>query len=91
MTDPPLHEMIGTVHVVDDDPGVRDSLAWLLQAASYRVCTYDSAESFLKQALQHVDAAPVACLIADVRMPGISGLELQRRLAAPWRRSSIGS
>jgi len=73
-----LSDAVGTVYVVDDDPAVRDSLAWLLKAASYRVCTYDSAEQFLRQA----DPAPIACLIADVRMPGLSGLELQQRLAA---------
>jgi len=73
-----LEDAVGTVHIVDDDPGVRDSLAWLLKAASYRVCTYDSAEQFLRRA----DPAPIACLIADVRMPGLTGLELQQRLAA---------
>ena len=66
----------GTVYVVDDDEGVRDSLQWLLEGKDYRVRCYDSAETFLGR----YDPREVACLIVDIRMGGMSGLELQDRL-----------
>ena len=66
----------GTVYVVDDDEGVRDSLQWLLEGKDYRVRCYDSAETFLSR----YDAREVACLIVDIRMGGMTGLELQDRL-----------
>ena len=66
----------GTVYVVDDDEAVRDSLQWLLEGKDYRVKCFDSAESFLAR----FDPREVACLIADIRMDGMSGLELQDRL-----------
>jgi FixJ family two-component response regulator len=66
----------GTVYVVDDDEAVRDSLQWLLEGKDYRVKCFDSAESFLSR----FDPREVACLIADIRMDGMSGLELQDRL-----------
>ena len=64
------------IYVVDDDEAVRDSLSVLLEARGYTVRTFPSAIEFL-------DAAPtlrLGCLIADIRMPGIDGLELQQRL-----------
>ena len=66
----------GTVYVVDDDEAVRDSLQWLLEGKGYRVRCFDSAESFLSR----YDPREVACLLVDIRLPGISGLELQDRL-----------
>ena len=66
----------GTVYVVDDDEGVRDSLQWLLEGKDYRVRCFDSAETFLSR----YDAREVACLIVDIRMGGMTGLELQDRL-----------
>ena len=66
------------VYVVDDDPAVRDSLSLLLSLHGYRTATFASAESFL--AALSPDWA--GCLIADIRMPGMSGLDLQRELAA---------
>ena len=66
----------GTVYVVDDDEAVRDSLQWLLEGKDYRVRCFDSAESFLSR----YDAREVACLIVDIRMGGMNGLELQNRL-----------
>jgi FixJ family two-component response regulator len=66
----------GTVYVVDDDEGVRDSLQWLLEGKDYRVRCYDSAETFLSR----YDPREVACLIVDIRMGGMTGLELQSRL-----------
>jgi two-component system response regulator FixJ len=64
------------VHVIDDDEAIRQSLAFLLQAAKLEVKTYSTAMAFL-------DALPDAasgCVITDVRMPGMSGVELLRRL-----------
>ena len=66
----------GTVYVVDDDEAVRDSLQWMLEGKDYRVRCFDSAESFLNR----YDPREVACLIIDIRMSGMTGLELQSRL-----------
>ena len=66
----------GTVYVVDDDEAVRDSLQWLLEGKDYRVRCYDSAETFLAR----YDQREVACLIVDIRMSGMTGLELQDKL-----------
>lgn len=66
----------GTVYVVDDDEAVRDSLQWLLEGKDYRVRCFESAESFLAR----YDEQEVACLIVDIRMPEMTGLELQARL-----------
>jgi two-component system response regulator FixJ len=67
-----------TIHVIDDDDAVRESLAFLLETADLNVRTYDSAVSFLEQT---PSIAP-GCIITDVRMPGMSGLELVRALSA---------
>jgi RNA polymerase sigma factor (sigma-70 family) len=65
------------VYVVEDDPSVRDSLSLLLQLRGFATAAFDSAEAFLQS-----DAFErPACVLADVRLPGMSGLELQRRLA----------
>ena len=66
----------GTVYVVDDDEAVRDSIQWLLEGKEYRVRCFESAESFLSR----YDTREVACLIVDVRMGGMTGMELQSRL-----------
>lgn len=76
MSSQPLHAE--TVFVVDDDEAVRDSLRWLLEANSYNVQCFASAEAFLES----YQAAQVGCLILDVRMQGMSGLELQEKLLA---------
>ena len=67
------------VYVVDDDEAVRDSLTWLLESNGYVVRCHASAERFL-QSLQSTDKSTISCAILDVRMPGMSGLELQERL-----------
>ena len=64
------------VHVIDDDEAVRDSLAFLLKTARLDVRTYDSAMAFLAS-LPNIDSG---CIITDVRMPEISGVDLLRRL-----------
>jgi two-component system, LuxR family, response regulator FixJ len=66
------------VHIVDDDPAVRDSLAMLLQSAGMGVRVYDSAVALLSVASK-LDAG---CVLTDVRMPEIDGLTLQRQLVA---------
>lgn len=65
-----------TVYIVDDDEAVRDSLRWLLEANNYRVRAFPSGESFLTE----YDEKRPGVLIVDVRMPGMSGLELQEQL-----------
>ncbi len=67
----------GLVYVVDDDEAVRDSMRWLLEANGFRVSTFASAEEFLARVSE---PEPVACLLLDVRMPGMSGLELHDEL-----------
>ncbi len=64
------------VHVIDDDEAVRDSLAFLFESAGLSVRSYDSAESFLDVA----ERLRAGCVLTDVRMPGMDGLTLQRRL-----------
>ena len=64
------------VHVIDDDDAARDSLAFLLDTAGFRVRTYESAVVFLGE-LARVEPG---CIISDVRMPEITGIELLRRL-----------
>ena len=66
------------VAIVDDDHSMRDALQGLLKAVGLPSLTFASAEEFLKSGQQHW----TACLITDIRMPGISGLELQARLNA---------
>jgi len=67
-----------TVHVVDDDPDMRDSLRWLLKTVGLRALTYASAEEFV---CGYAENGP-ACLVLDVRMPGTGGLDLFESLAA---------
>ena len=65
------------IGIVDDDSGVRESISSLVRSAGFRAALFSSAEDFLhSEELKHA-----ACLILDVRMPGITGLDLQTRLA----------
>jgi two-component system response regulator FixJ len=66
----------GTVHIIDDDEGLRESLAFLLRAAHIDVLTYSSAAAFLEA----VPGAGLNCVITDVRMPGLSGIDLLKQL-----------
>jgi len=66
------------VFLVDDDPGVLKALSRVLREAGYAVETYESAESFLAR----YRAGSEGCLVLDVSMPGLDGLELQRFLAS---------
>lgn len=64
------------VSVVDDDESIRDSTRTLLRSAGYEVATFHSGELFLKSGTLF----QTRCLVLDIRMPGMSGLELQRRV-----------
>jgi two-component system response regulator FixJ len=66
------------VHVVDDDLAVRQSLSFLFASAGLSVRLHESASAFL----DNIKAAPAGCILTDVRMPGIDGIELLRRLRA---------
>jgi len=65
-----------TVHVIDDDEAMRESLAFLLKSAKVPVQTYDNATTFLNQAPELTGG----CIVTDVRMPGLSGIDLLKRL-----------
>jgi two-component system response regulator FixJ len=67
-----------TLYVVDDDQDVRESAALLLEAAGYEVATFASGVEFLAQ----LDEAGPGCILLDIHMPGMDGLEVQRQLAA---------
>lgn len=64
------------IYIVDDDEALRDSLVWMLESSGYRVAAFDSAEAFLAG----WRASMAGCLVLDVRMPGMSGLELFEEL-----------
>lgn len=62
-----------TVYVVDDDPAVRDSLQFLIESTGLRVLTYEHAQQFLSAC----DAGMAGCLVVDLRLPGMSGLDMR--------------
>ena len=65
------------VHIVDDDESVRKSLRWLIESVGLQVSCYDSAISFTTAEIEHGPG----CVVLDVRMPGMSGLDLQEQLS----------
>ena len=67
----------GIIAIVDDDEPLREALGSVMKAAGFTTNTFGSAEEFLNSA----DRGNAACLILDVRLPGMSGVELQKRLA----------
>jgi FixJ family two-component response regulator len=66
------------VAIVDDDKSIRDATQNLLKAAGFSTATFEDAESFLGSA----NFANASCVVADMRMPGMTGLELYRQLVA---------
>ena len=72
-----MSEVQPIVHVVDDDEAIRQSVGFLLRKAGHAVATYASGTIFLKE----VSRATAGCILLDVRMPDIDGLEVQKRLA----------
>ena len=68
----------GVVHIVDDDPAVRNSLRFLLKASGYEAATYASGPELLSQAQE----LQPGCILTDVRMPEMNGIELVRQLKA---------
>lgn len=75
----------GTIAIVDDDEALREALGSVMKAAGFSSRTFASAEEFLACD----DCEETACLILDVRLPGMSGIELQRRLADAHSRLPI--
>jgi two-component system, LuxR family, response regulator DctR len=75
----------GIVHIVDDEAVVREALEWLLSSRGLEVKLYASAEAFLatitvKPTIRNAEAIRAQCILADVRMVGMSGLEMQKAL-----------
>jgi FixJ family two-component response regulator len=73
-----MTEIEGTVFVIDDDPGVRDSLTLLLSLKGISTQAFASADSFIES----FDGERFGCVLTDLRMPGMTGLELQTALRA---------
>ena len=73
------------IHIVDDDEAARESLSFLLAAAGHAVKTFDSAGVFLEA----LAGMTVSCVVTDIRMPGVDGLELMRRLTAEGHRFPV--
>ena len=65
-----------TIHVIDDDAAIRDSLAFLLDVNGFRPLVYDSADAFMRK----LTSDTPGCVISDIRMPGMNGIELVRKL-----------
>ena len=70
-------DKVATVYIIDDDPDVLESLEWLIESHGYHVKVYESASLFL----DHYKHEMSGCILLDIRMPEIDGLELQRLLS----------
>ncbi|WP_103044146.1 response regulator [Comamonas faecalis] len=77
---PPVNASLATVYIVDDDAQVREALAWLLRTRRLLSECFDSAEAFEQAQALRAEQRHPACLLLDVRMPGMSGLALFERL-----------
>jgi FixJ family two-component response regulator len=73
------------IMIVDDDASIRDALNSLLRSVGWRAEGFTSAEAFLQSGQMHT----TACLLLDVQLPGVSGLELQRQLRSRQARMPI--
>ncbi len=76
-TSSPMFHENSTIYIVDDDQAVRDSLGWLISSVGLKVESFGTAQDFM----DNYDRKKPGCLLVDVRMPGMSGLELQQHLA----------
>ena len=83
-TMPPLRSS-ALISVVDDDPAVAEAVVSLLESVGLSAVGFGSAEAFLGS----TQMAETVCLILDVRMPGMGGLELQRKMAADGNRTPV--
>jgi len=73
------------ISIVDDDPLARDGIRELVESLGYKTATFESAEDFLKSSV----IADTACLITDVQMPGLNGLEFQEALQSLGHQTSV--
>lgn len=76
-----------SIHIVDDDPDIRDGLAWLFDSRGYRAATWDSGPAFLTEATEHKPDWGHAAVLLDIRMEPMSGLttfEKLTELGCPW-------
>jgi two-component system response regulator FixJ len=73
------------IHVIDDDAAMRDSLAFLLDVNGFKPLVYDSASAFLTES--PIDA--LSCVVSDIRMPGMNGIELVRELKSKGSTSPV--
>jgi len=83
-----MSERVATPHliaIVDDDKSFREAMARLMRSLGHSVASFDSAERFLLSDR----TSEAECLICDIRMPGMSGIELQKQLIAEHRRLPI--
>ncbi|NOZ36998.1 MAG: response regulator transcription factor [Gammaproteobacteria bacterium] len=65
------------IYIIDDDKGMRDSLTWLVKSSGYDAVAFENAESFI----ENLPDNKLGCVIADIRMPGMSGLKLYQKLS----------
>jgi FixJ family two-component response regulator len=78
-------QKVPVISIVDDDESVREATKGLMRSLGYSTATFASAEEFLKSERVH----ETSCVIADVQMPGMSGVELQSRLIANGHRTPV--
>jgi len=81
----PLSKALLFISIVDDDESVREAIKRLVRSLGYNACTFASADEFLKSEQVH----DTSCVITDLHMPGLSGIDLQDRLIAQGDRIPI--
>ena len=81
----PLSKALLFISIVDDDKSVREAIKRLVRSLGYNACTFASADEFLKSEQVH----DTSCVITDLHMPGLSGIDLQDRLIAQGDRIPI--
>src|SRR6516225_2728906 len=81
----PMSTAVSVVFIVDDDVSVRESLELLIQNEGWKPETFATAQEFLDRPRSHVPS----CLVLDISLPGLNGLELQKRIGAERRNMPI--